>query len=184
MELIKTLSNYMYDCIKEEFKSSTFRNLNSNKENRVIEADELIFAGDDADIIEIMTKAELNKTLLNLVYGELFLIGDKGKNVYYTPLIYSDCVLRREGAQIVADVSDDKTVNVGAISSLILGDDSEQVENIINQLLDVNVNDFETVLRGLVDLSGLEIVDKRAVILAKIPEASAGLLSELKKIGV
>ena len=47
----------------------------------------------------------------------------------------------------------------------------------------INESDFKGVLRGLVNLDGLNILeDKKAVILAKLPEATAGLLNELQEI--
>lgn len=179
--MIKKISNYMYDCVREAFKSSAFHNLKSNKANKIVVTNATEWAGDDKGIIEVMTKAALNKATMNLIYGEMFLAGERGKQKFYTPLIYSDCELKRAGGAIVAEVNEEKTLNIGAISCL-LGDNAEEVENIIEQLMEVPINDFETVLKGLVNLDGLEIVKQKAVILAKLPDATSGLLNELKQI--
>jgi len=180
-KMIKKLALYCYDCIREEFKSSSFRNLESDKKNIIYETLETTFKGDNENILEIMTKYQLNKSDRALIYGEMFLIG---KNKYFTPLIYRNIdIIRENGALKIVFQDDEPILNVGAISSLLKCDD-DNISIIIEQLMEtINESDFKGVLRGLVNLDGLNILeDKKAVILAKLPEATAGLLNELQEI--
>ena len=73
--MIKKLALYCYDCIREEFKSSSFRNLESDKKNIIYETLETTFKNDNENILEIMTKYQLNKSDRALIYGEMFLTG-------------------------------------------------------------------------------------------------------------
>lgn len=177
MSLINKICLYSYDIIREEFKSNSFKNLKSNKENKIIFVD-----GDkmpiDKEIMDVMQSYELNKGGLNLLYGSYFLEGEK----IFTPLIYQDLILKIENDFIKLDISDEKNLNVGAISSL-LENDEEKIELIIQQLIDNldNVN-LDKLLEGLVNMQDVEIQRKNAIILAKLPNATAGLLEELKEI--
>ena len=59
------------------------------------------------------------------------------------------------------------------------------MENVINQLMEIEEPasvDFESILRGLINLDGFEIKKENAIFLAKTPENVAGLINELKKI--
>lgn len=182
--MIKKLALYCYDCIREEFKSASFRNLESDKNNIIYETNETIFKGDNENILEIMTKYQLNKSDRALIYGEMFLTGEKGKNKYFTPLIYHNVNIIRENGTLKLVFEDDEPIlNVGAISSLLVGND-DNISIIIEQLMEtINESDFKGILRGLLNLEGLNILeDKKAVILAKLPEATAGLLNELQEI--
>ena len=179
--MIKKLALYCYDCIREEFKSSSFRNLESDKKNIIYETLETTFKNDNENILEIMTKYQLNKSDRALIYGEMFLTG---QNKYFTPLIYRNIyIVRENGALKIVFQDDEPILNVGAISSLLKCDD-DNISIIIEQLMEtINESDFKGVLRGLVNLDGLNILeDKKAVILAKLPEATAGLLNELQEI--
>jgi len=174
--MIKKLLNYQYDCIRQAIKSSSFNNLLSNKENKIVNIKGDIFKGDNKEIIDIMTRYALNKSTMNLLYADLFLKGEK----VFTPLIYCEAELKRQGDKIEL-IKGENTLNAGIIASL-LENDEEKIENIIEQLLDVQTCDFITILKGLINLSDYEIIKQEAIILAKMPESTAGLLNELKII--
>jgi len=182
---VKKLTLYCLDCVKASGRVSGFNNLKSNKENKIIITDATEFEADNKEIIEIMTLQALNKSTMSIIKGGLFLEGQRGKDKFYSPLLYSEAELIREGDKIRL-VSDEEgmSVNVGLISSL-LENDSEKVENIISQLLEIENPekiDFKKILSGLINLDGFEIKEQNAVILAKMPENIAGLINELKTI--
>ena len=181
---VKKLTLYCLDCVKATGKASGFNNLKSNKENKIIITNATEFEADDKEIIEMMTLQALNKSTMSIIKGGLFLEGQRGKDKFYSPLLYSEAELIREGDKIKLVSDDEKSVNVGLISSL-LENDSEKVENIISQLLEIEQPekiDFKKVLSGLINLDGFEIKEENAVILAKMPENIAGLINELKTI--
>jgi hypothetical protein len=184
MNNIKKLVLYSLDCAKATGRTSGFNNLKSNKENKIIITNDIEFEADNKEITEIMTLQALNKSTMSIIKGGLFLEGQKGKDKFYSPLLYSEAELIREGDKIKLVCDDEMSVNVGLISSL-LENDSEKVENIISQLLEIEQPekiDFKKVLSGLINLDGFEIKEQNAVILARIPENLAGLISELKTI--
>ena len=186
MNNIKKLTLYSLDCVKATGRANNgFNNLKSNKENKIIITDSTEFEADNKEIIEIMTLQALNKSTMSIIKGGLFLEGQKGKDNFYSPLLYCEAELTREGDKIKLICEDDEmSINVGLISSL-LDNDSEKVENIISQLLEIESPekiDFKKVLSGLINLDGFEIKEQNAVILARIPENLAGLISELKTI--
>ena len=177
MSIINKICLYSYDIIREEFKSNSFKNLKSNKDNKVIFVD-----GErmpiDKEIMDVMQSYELNKGGLNLLYGSYFLEGEK----IFTPLIYQDLKLNVDGDLINFNISDEKNLNVGAISSL-LESDEEKIEIIIQQLIDNLDNpNIDKLFASLVNMQNVEIQRKNAIILAKLPNATAGLLEELKEI--
>lgn len=177
MTLINKICLYSYDIIREEFKSNSFKNLKSNKDNKIIFVD-----GEkmpiDKEIMDVMQSYELNKGGLNLLCGSYFLEGEK----IFTPLIYQDLNLNVDGDMINLTISDEKNLNVGAISSL-LESDEEKIELIIQQLIDNLENpNIDKLLASLVNMQDVEIQRKNAVILAKLPNATAGLLEDLKEI--
>ena len=177
MSIINKICLYSYDIIREEFKSNSFKNLKSNKDNKIIFVD-----GEkmpiNKEIIDIMQSYELNKGGLNLLYGSYFLEGEK----IFTPLIYQDLKLNVDGDAINFNISDEKNLNVGAISSL-LENDEEKIELIIQQLIDnIDNPNIDKLLASLVNMQDVEIQRKNAIILAKLPNATAGLLEELKEI--
>lgn len=171
---VKKLCNYMYDCTRQAIKSASFNNL-SDKDILIIDDD--IFNGDDKKIIEIMTKYALNKSSMSLLYSDLFIKGDK----LNTPLLYSNAELIREGDKIRLETEEEKTLNIGAVANLMSGEE-EKIEAIAEQLLDVEACDLPTVMGGLLNMDGIEIINQRAIILAKLPDSTAGLLNELKQI--
>ena len=83
---VKKLSLYLHDCIREEVKSSTFRNLKSDKDNKWIflpnedilfteGAEYLKLDGKDNKITELMIQSEMSQRDKYLIYGYLFLVG-------------------------------------------------------------------------------------------------------------
>ena len=180
---ITQLAKYCYDCIREEFKSSSFRNLDSDKNNLLYLTNKLTWQADNQQVLDIAMKYELNKTDRALIYGSKFLTGTKGKNKYFTPLVYQNLTIENQGAKLVGSLDNEKILNVGAISSL-LSEDEEQASMIISQLMEViNKDIFDKVLTNLVNLENFSIDNKNsAIILTKLPDASAGLLNELEQI--
>lgn len=178
---IKKLCSYMYDCVRQSIKSAAFNNLNSNKDNRVLIIKDDTFRGDDKDIIDIMTKAALNKSTMDLLYSDLFIKGARGKNKFYTPLLYSPAELSRVGNKIKLYTDGEATLNIGIIANLTDGEE-EKIENVIRQLMDVSACDLPTVMRGLLNLDGVQIIKQKTIILARLPDSTAGLLNELKII--
>ena len=182
---IKRLVLYCLDCVKATGRANnSFNNLKSNKENKIIITDSTEFEADNKEIIEIMTLQKLNKTTMAIIKGGLFLEGSRGRDKFYSPLLYSEAELIREDDKIKLITDDGMSVNVGLISSL-LENDSEKIENIISQLLEIDNPekiDFKKVLSGLINLEGLAIKEQNAVILANIPNNTAGLIQELKQI--
>lgn len=105
---IKRLSLYLHDCVREEVKSSTFRNLKQDKDNKwiflnskpseievaegetlSILSDEKLFTrfneplaldGSDSFLTELMIQSEMSQKDKYLIYGYLFLVGKSGKN--------------------------------------------------------------------------------------------------------
>ena len=182
-ENVKKLCLYCADCVKSSNRA--FNNLKSNKDNKIIYTNDNEFAADDKKIIDMMTIAALNKSTMGIYRGSLFLEGEKGRNNYYSPLLYTPVELIREGEKIILQYDNDNIcINIGLISSL-LENDSDIVENVINQLMEIDEPasvDFESILRGLINLDGFEIKKENALFLAKTPENVAGLINELKKI--
>ena len=109
---IKKLSQYLHDCVREEVKSSTFRNLKGDKDNKWIflQGEEELFTqgreyisldGKDSKLTELMLQSELGSKDKYLIYGYLFLVGKSNKskrqNEFLTPLLYMPCKLERNG---------------------------------------------------------------------------------------
>ena len=181
---VKKLVLYCLDCVKACGRSSGFNNLKSNKENKIIITNANEFESDDKGIIEMMTLQALNKSTMSIIKGSLFLEGSRGRDKFYSPLLYCEAELIREGDKIKLVADDDMSINVGLISSL-LENDADIVENTITQLLEIEQPekiDFKKVLSGLINLEGLTITNDNAVILAKMPENIAGMVTELKQI--
>jgi len=132
---VKKLSLYLHDCVREEVKSSTFRNLKSDKDNKWIflkEEDKLFTTGveyqkfDDSDpkLTELMIQSELNQKEKYLIYGYLFLVGgnskSRRKDEFLTPLLYMPCKLERNGININCMLTDEfLSLNTGALTSLM-----------------------------------------------------------------
>ncbi len=151
---VKKLSLYLHDCIREEVKSSTFRNLKSDKDNKWIflpekdtlftqGAEYLKLDGKDNKITELMIQSEMSQRDKYLIYGYLFLVGKTGKskkqNEFLTPLLYTSCRLERNGININCIPTDEViSLNTGALTSLMKkSDDEDEMEQLIEGLLDV-----------------------------------------------
>ena len=104
---IKKISLYLHDCVREEVKSSTFRNLKQDKDNKWIFLNEshlmyngsrpkksknpikeklftefpdtLYLNGEDNNITEMMIQSENGQKDKYLIYGYLFLVGRNSK---------------------------------------------------------------------------------------------------------
>lgn len=179
---IKKLASYCLDCVKYSGRGGAFNNL-KNAKMYITNSD--MFKADDKKINEIMMAYALNQGTMSLIYGRLFLEGQQGKSSYYSPLLYTECRLERDGDIIRLKKDENFTINVGLIACL-LDKDADIIEASMEQLLNIEEPekiDFKAVLKGIIpDFKGLKITDKNAVILAKMPESTAGLIAELKEI--
>ena len=150
---IKKISQYLHDCIREEVKSSTFRNLKGDKDNKwvFLNGDEKLFTsfdtpqmldGADSFLTELMVQSDMSQKEKYLIYGFLFLVGKNGKsrknNEFLTPLLYTPCKLERTGKNIKLTAEDDMlSLNTGALAQLIKKDEEEEVDALLSGLLDV-----------------------------------------------
>ena len=151
---IKKLSQYLHDCVREEVKSATFRNLKQDKDNKWIflKEEEQLFhnfgehlrlEGSDSKLTELMIQSELSQKDKYLIYGYLFLVGKSSKNrksnEFLTPLLYMPCKLERNGVNINCMLQDEfLSLNTGALTALMKkSDDDDEVEQLLDGLLDV-----------------------------------------------
>lgn len=172
---IKKICNYLHDCVREEVKSSTFRNLKGDKENKWVFLDgaEQVFNsfdtplkldGTNSYLTELMIQSEMNQKEKYLIYGYLFLVGKNGKskknNEFLTPLLYAPAKLERVKTDIVLTIQEDVlSLNTGAIAQLIQREDEQETDAMLSGLLDVvpklplnqeELNIFLTTLKSLV----------------------------------
>lgn len=151
---IKKLSQYLHDCVREEVKSATFRNLKQDKDNKWIflKGEEELFHnygeylrldGSDSKLTELMIQSELSQKDKYLIYGYLFLVGKNSKNrktnEFLTPLLYMPCRLERNGVNINCMLQEEfLSLNTGALTALMKkNDDEDEVEQLLEGLLDV-----------------------------------------------
>ena len=150
---IKKLSQYLHDCVREEVKSSTFRNLKADKDNKWIflNEDDTLFTqgleylkldGSDSKLTELMIQSETSQKDKYLIYGYLFLTGKSKtgrKNEFMTPLLYTPCHLERNGVNINCMLTDEFiSLNTGALTALMKkSDDEDETESLLEGLLDV-----------------------------------------------
>ncbi|MCQ2753525.1 MAG: AAA domain-containing protein [bacterium] len=150
---IKKLSQYLHDCVREEVKSSTFRNLKADRDNKWIflDGEDTLFTqgleyirleGSDSKLTELMLQSESGTKDKYLIYGHLFLVGKSKsgrKNEFLTPLLYSPCRLERNGVNINCMLTDEFiSLNTGALTSLMAkSDDEDATEQLLAGLLDV-----------------------------------------------
>ena len=150
---IKKLSQYLHDCVREEVKSSTFRNLKADRDNKWIFLDKedtlftqgleyLRLEGSDPKLTELMIQSETSQKDKYLIYGYLFLVGKAKsgkKNEFLTPLLYSPCRLERNGVNINCMLTDEfLSLNTGALTALMKkSDDEDETEQLLEGLLDV-----------------------------------------------
>ena len=172
---IKKICNYLHDCVREEVKSSTFRNLKGDKENKWVFLDgaeqvfgkfdePLLLNGADSHLTELMIQSEMNQKDKYLIYGFLFLVGKNGKtkknNEFLTPLLYAPAKLERVGINIQLTIQEDVlSLNTGAIAQLIQREDEQETDAMLAGILDVvpklplqeeDLNIFLTTLKSLV----------------------------------
>ena len=150
---IKSLSQYLHDCVREEVKSSTFRNLKADRDNKWIflEGEDTLFTqgleyirleGSDPKLTELMIQSETSQKDKYLIYGYLFLVGKTKsgkKNEFLTPLLYSPCRLERNGVNINCMLTDEFiSLNTGALTALMKKcDDEDETEQLLEGLLEV-----------------------------------------------
>lgn len=151
---IKKLSQYLHDCVREEVKSSTFRNLKGDKDNKWIFLKDqetlltqgleyLKLDGSNPNLTELMIQSDLSTKDKYLIYGYMFLVGRNGKsrkrNEFLTPLLYVPCKLERNGVNINCVRQDDVlSLNTGALAALLKkGDDDDEVDLFLEGILDV-----------------------------------------------
>ena len=150
---IKSLSQYLHDCVRDEVKSSTFRNLKADRDNKWIflDGEDTLFTqgleylrleGSDSKLTELMIQSESNQKDKYLIYGYLFLVGKNKsgkKNEFLTPLLYSPCRLERNGVNINCMLTDEFiSLNTGALTALMKkSDDEDETESLLEGLLDV-----------------------------------------------
>lgn len=173
---IKKLSQYLHDCVREEVKSATFRNLKQDKDNKWIflkdeeylfrnYGDYLRLEGSDSKLTELMIQSELSQKDKYLIYGYLFLVGKSSKNKkaneFLTPLLYMPCRLERNGVNINCMLQDEfLSLNTGALTAMMKkSDDDDEVEQLLEGLLDVvpelpitdeKMNIFLTTLKSII----------------------------------
>lgn len=173
---IKKLSQYLHDCVREEVKSSTFRNLKGDKDNKWIflKGDEELFTkwdeflrldGSDSKLTELMIQSDRDQKDKYLIYGYLFLVGKSSKtrkqNEFLTPLLYMGCHLERNGVNINCIPQEEMlSLNTGALTALMKkSDDDDEVESLLEGLLDVvptlpiteeKMNIFLTTLKSII----------------------------------
>ena len=172
---IKKVCNYLHDCVREEVKSSTFRNLKADKENKwsFLDGDEQVFSkfdepllldGTNSYLTELMIQSEMNQKEKYLIYGFLFLVGKNSKsrknNEFLTPILYAPAKLEREGINIKLSILEDTlSLNTGAIAQLIQKEDEQETDAMLEGLLNVvselplkeeDLNIFLTTLKSLV----------------------------------
>ncbi len=151
---IKKLSQYLHDCVREEVKSSTFRNLKGDKDNKWIflkEQETLLTQGLDylkldganPNLTELMLQGDSSARDKYLIYGYMFLVGRNGKsrrqNEFLTPLLYVPCKLERNGVNINCILQDEVlSLNTGALAALMKkGEDDDEVDLFLEGILDV-----------------------------------------------
>ncbi|MEI8377413.1 MAG: AAA domain-containing protein [bacterium] len=154
---IKKLSQYLHDCVREEVKSATFRNLKQDKDNKwyfipheetllTQEASVLELDGINSLVTELMMGAATSHKESYLLYGYLFLTGknygNKRGEEFLTPLLYAPCKLERDKLNINCSLTEEfLTLNTGALSALIQTDDEDEADQLFDELIDV-VPDF------------------------------------------
>lgn len=151
---IKKLSQYLHDCVREEVKSSTFRNLKGDKDNKWIflkeeetlltqGLDYLKLDGSNPNLTELMLQGVSTARDKYLIYGYMFLVGRNGKSKraseFLTPLLYVPCRLERNGVSINCIPQDNiLSLNTGALAALMKkSDDDDEVDMFLEGILDV-----------------------------------------------
>ena len=150
---VKKLSQYLHDCVREEVKSATFRNLKGDKDNKWIflKGEEELFTkgeeflrldGGDSNLRNMMILSENNTKDKYLIYGYLFLVGKNAKskrqNEFLTPLLYVPCRLEANGININCIPLDDTlSLNTAAIAGVMAKhEDEDEIDLLLEGILD------------------------------------------------
>ena len=150
---LKKLSMYLHDCISEEVRSTSFKNLRQDKGNKWYFLDDKDFTqlnpdkpfkitGGNGRIAELMVQADASRKDYQLIYGFLFLKGKSSasrKNEdFLTPLLYMPCRLERDGLNIKCFLQDEcLSLNTSALVSLMeFDEDDETAEHLLDGLID------------------------------------------------
>lgn len=150
---VKKLSQYLHDCVREEVKSVTFRNLKGDKDNKWIflKQEETLFTkgeeflrlnGDDENLRKMMILSENNAKDKYLIYGYMFLVGKNPKNrrqnEFLTPLLYVPCRLEANGINInCVPLDDNLSLNTAALAALMQkSDDEDETDLMLEGILD------------------------------------------------
>ncbi len=149
---IRKLSLYLHDCIREEVKSSTFRNLKQEKDNKwdFLQEEKTLLSnengileidGTNSKITEMLLQSETSKKDRYLIYGYMFLEGKnssaRNATEFLTPLLYIPCKLERKGKHIICSLTDDTlSLNTGALASIIKSDDEDEIDHLFEGLID------------------------------------------------
>jgi superfamily I DNA/RNA helicase/very-short-patch-repair endonuclease len=150
---IKRLSLYLHDCVREEVKSATFRDLTQDKDNKWAFLDKgtwssispqtpLMLEGVNSLLTELMIHADTSQKEKYLMLGFFFLEGKssgrKKSGEFLTPLFYVPCRLERSGVNLCCILSEDTiSLNTGALSALLKYENEEEAEPLFAGLLDV-----------------------------------------------
>ncbi|HSA06791.1 MAG TPA: AAA domain-containing protein [Candidatus Gastranaerophilales bacterium] len=150
---IKKLTMYLHDCISEEVRSSSFKNLKQDKGNKWFFLENGDFFNFNPDkpikikntggkLAELMVQADVSKKDYQLIYGFLFLKGKSSINRknedFLTPLLYVPCRLERDGMDINCLFQDEYlSLNTSALVSLMeFDEEDETAEHLLDGLID------------------------------------------------
>ncbi len=150
---IKKLAMYLHDCVSEEVRSCSFKNLKQDKGNKWFFLENEDFLGLNPDkpmkikntggkLAELMVQADASPKDYQLIYGFLFLKGKSSsgrKNEdFLTPLLYVPCRLERSGLDINCVIQDDcLSLNTSALVSLMeFDEEDETAEHLLEGLID------------------------------------------------
>jgi len=150
---IKKLAMYLHDCVGEEVRSCSFKNLKQDKGNKYYFLQDEDFLNLNPDrsmkiknsngkLAELMVQADASPKDYQLIYGFLFLKGKssstrKNEN-FLTPLLYIPCRLERDGLEISCVFQDDcLSLNTSALVSLMeFDEEDETAEHLLDGLID------------------------------------------------
>lgn len=208
MNLVTTLAKYYKNCLYEEAKISAFSNLRK-EDNEIVKLDgyekllhnyptPYVAQENSAALTKLMLHAEVNNKK-QLLYGYMFITGKLADGTeIYTPLVYSDCEIKRVNGKITVNiVPDTTTLNIPALSSLAPSEFRDLVmENFTKLGAEVQLPLTEDVVKELEssiydilssDISSedkptFKINRENAVILTTINKGLANTITELDMI--
>lgn len=150
---IKKLSMYLHDCVSEEVRSCSFKNLKQDKGNKwyFLEEEDFLLLNPDkplkikntgGKLAELMVQADASPKDYQLIYGFLFLKGKSSGNRknedFLTPLLYVPCRLERDELNINCELQDYcLSLNTSALVSLMeFDEEDETAEHLLEGLID------------------------------------------------